>query len=262
MRRGAKAVRWWAFALCVCLAACGRPDPSREIGPSEIGDRDPVIFNGRGPETYPIKGTDVSRFQTSVDWPRAGAAGISFAFIKATEGGDLLDPMFREHWLGAGRAGIRRGAYHFYYFCTPPEVQERWFIRHVPRTRGSLPPVLDVEWNPRSPTCNRRPDGARIRDEMRRFLRIVTAHYRQRPIVYTTPGFYEDAQLNRLRGYEFWLRSTAKTPREVYPGQAWSFWQYSATGILPGTPGNIDLNVFNGSRAAWEAWLDLRTRRR
>ena len=35
---------------------------------------------------------DLSRFQTAVDWPTARANGVNFAFIKATEGGDILDP--------------------------------------------------------------------------------------------------------------------------------------------------------------------------
>ena len=67
----------------------------------------------------------------------------------------------------AKAAGVPRGAYHFYYFCRTAEDQARWFIRHVPRDRSSLPPVLDMEWNPQSPSCKlqaRRRHGAQ-RDE-------------------------------------------------------------------------------------------------
>ena len=244
----------FAAALLLLLAACGAPAPSVPIGPMIIGDSAPVRFAGRQPTTFPVRGMDAARFQQYVDWPRAKAVGIEFAFLKATEGGDLLDPKFRDHWRGAARAGIARGAYHFYYFCTAPEVQARWFIRNVPRTRGSLPPVLDMEWNPFSPTCQRRPDGATVRAEMKRWLDIVEAHFGQRPLIYTTPGFYKDAGLNRLNGYEFWLRTTAKTPAQAYPGQPWRFWQYTATGTLPGTPGAIDINAFNGSTTQWQNW--------
>lgn len=250
---------------CLILAGLSACDdrsyaPRGPIGPMVIGDIDPVRFSGRQPTRYPVRGMDAARFQTYVDWPRAKAVGIEFAFLKATEGGDLVDTKFRDHWRHAGKVGIKRGAYHFYYFCTTPAVQARWFIRHVPKTRGTLPPVLDMEWNPLSPTCRRRPDPETIRAEMKVWLDIVEAHFGQRPLIYTTPGFYEDAELNRLRGYEFWLRSTAKRPEEAYPGQPWRFWQYTATGTLPGTPGNIDINVFNGSREDWEAWLESNTR--
>ena len=84
------------------------------------------------------------------------ASGASFAFIKATEGGDVLDPRFAGNWAAARRAGLPRGAYHFFYFCRPAIEQARWFIAHVPKDPSALPPVLDVEWNHLSPTCRRR----------------------------------------------------------------------------------------------------------
>ena len=253
-------VRGILFIALFGLVACTETDaPKTSSDPIRITDRKPVAFSGRQPASYPVRGMDAARFQTFVDWTRAKAAGIEFVFLKATEGGDLKDPKFRDHWRGAGRAGIARGAYHFYYFCTAPDVQAKWFIRNVPRSQGALPPVLDMEWNPFSPTCQRRPDGTTVRAEMRVWLNSVEAAFGQRPIIYTTPGFYKDADLSRLKGYEFWLRTTSKRPEEAYPGQPWRFWQYTATGGLPNTPGNIDINVFNGSRADWEAW---RTRRR
>lgn len=251
-------VRLMVLSCLVLVMSCGGSSDTQSVPRGKIGDRDPVQFNGRSPASYAVRGIDAARFQTSVDWRKARRAGVEFAFLKATEGGDLKDPMFRSHWRGAARAGIRRGAYHFYYFCTPPEVQARFFIRNVPRSKGSLPPVLDMEWNPFSPTCKRRPSGQIVRAEMRIFLDLVERHFGQRPIIYTTPRFYEDAGLSAMRREEFWLRSTARTPREAYPGQPWRFWQYSATGILPGTPGDVDLNVFNGTREDWEAWLARR----
>jgi len=249
------------LALLATLAACGAV-PTVPIGPpvaANFSDADPVDFNAPAPAAYPVHGIDAARFQTSIDWPRARANGVNFAFIKATEGGDLLDPAFYTHWRGAGQAGVARGAYHFYYFCTTPEVQARWFIENVPRTPGMMPPVLDMEWNAFSPTCaHLRPDAATIQRGMRTWLRIVEAHYGQRPIIYTTPGFYEDADLASFRGYEYWLRTTAVTPAEAYPGQRWTFWQYSMTGLIEGIASKVDLNAFNGSRAEWGAWLASR----
>ena len=247
------------LALCFALAACSDPVPPGVPTGTRLGDRDPVSFAGANPANAPVQGIDAARFQTYVDWSAVARTGVKFAFLKATEGGDLKDPAFRDHWRGAGRAGIARGAYHFYYFCTAPDVQARWFIKNAPKTAGALPPVLDMEWNPFSPTCQRRPEAATIRAEMQTWLDIVTRHYGQRPIIYTTPGFYKDAQLNLLQGYEFWLRSTAKTPEAAFPGQAWRFWQFSATGIVPGVLGDTDRNIFNGSLAQWEAWRASRS---
>lgn len=244
------------FWILTGLLACSSSQSARPSSDTvQITDRKPVAFSGRQPASYPVRGMDAARFQTFVDWPSAKKAGIEFVFLKATEGGDLKDSMFRNHWRDAGRAGIARGAYHFYYFCTPPDVQARWFIRNVPRSQGAMPPVLDMEWNPFSPTCQRRPDDRTVRAEMQLWLDTVEAAFGRRPIIYTTPGFYKDAGLSNLKGYEFWLRTTSRRPEEVYPGQSWRFWQYTATGGLPNTPGDIDINVFNGTRADWEAWL-------
>ncbi len=253
-----------ALALIAFLAACSGPaaTPVGKIVPENFRDADPVAFQGQRPARYAVHGIDVARFQKSVNWRQARANGVNFAFIKATEGGDLMDPMFKSHWQGAGEAGVARGAYHFYYFCTRPEVQARWFIRNVPRTPGALPPVLDMEWNPFSPTCaHRRPSAAVVQDEMRRFLRIIRAHYGQEPIIYTTPRFYKENKLGQFTGHEFWLRTTAKTPRETFPGQRWRFWQYSATGLISGIEGKVDLNAFSGRPSEWKRWLTVRAAR-
>lgn len=253
-------IRLFALLFCLFLGACTVPViPVGIVTMAKFADNDPVAFRGGGPARYPVQGIDVSRFQRSILWHKARANGVNFAFIKATEGGDRRDVMFDDHWRAAAKAGVARGAYHFYYFCTSPEDQARWFIRNVPRKAGDLPPVLDMEWNPLSPTCaHRRPPGAVVRNEMRRYLEIVTAHYGQRPIIYTTPRFFRENGLDKVKGYEFWLRSTAETPQEAYPGQSWRFWQYTATGVVPGASGEIDLNVFRGSAEDWAAWLARR----
>ena len=266
-----------AIIGALLLSACGggqRAVPANEsfqrLVPASLttvlrpnfDDADPFDWAGHGsgrrPETYPVHGIDLSRYQTNVDWDTAHRAGVNFAYIKATEGGDRVDPMFQTHWQGATAAGVRPGAFHFYYFCTPAAVQARWFIANVPRVTGALPPVLDVEWNPQSPTCTRRPDPAIVRSEIGIFLDIVGRHYRQRPVVYAPLEFWEDNNLDDITDEEFWLRSTAGHPSDTYPGARWVFWQYSGTGLVPGIAGRVDLNAFAGSVNSWQNWLARR----
>jgi lysozyme len=242
--------------LLIAITAIAAPATAQNA----FGDSDPVDFTRPTPQIFPIHGIDAARFQDHIDWRRAKRAGVRFAFVKATEGGDLLDVELTTHLNGALRAGVPVGAYHFYYFCTPARVQARWFIRHVPKRAGMLPPVLDLEWNHHSPTCQHRPNGAQVRKDAKIFLRILENHYGQRPIIYTTPGFDRDTGITRLKGYDFWLRSTAKTPAQVYPGTSWRFWQYTGTGLIPGITGHVDINVFNGSRADWRRWLKTNAR--
>ena len=223
-----------------------------------FADVDPHDWTDGQPTDYPVHGIDASRWQGDIDWRAAREAGVSFAFLKATEGGDRVDPLFAQHWAGAGAAGVPRGAYHFYYFCTPAAQQARWFIANVPRQAGALPPVLDMEWTPDSPTCRIRPPAAQVRAGIATFLDIVGRHYGQRPIVYTTPEFWRDNGFGDISGEEFWLRSTAGHPDTTYDGAAWRFWQYTGTGRVPGLAGQVDINVFAGTAAGWRGWLAAR----
>ena len=256
-----------AVLALLALSACGArglaPSHTAAIADAAVlspafGDSDPHDWATRKPSNHPVHGIDTSRWQGAVDWQTARQAGVSFAFLKATEGVDRVDPAFAQNWAAAAAAGVPRGAYHFFYFCTPAAEQARWFIANVPRSRGALPPVLDIEWTPFSPTCRIRPTPAAVRSEIGIFLAIVGQHYGQRPIVYTTPEFWQDNGFADISGEDFWLRSTAAHPSETYAGMPWTFWQYTGTGRVPGIAGDVDINAFAGSAAAWRRWLGAR----
>jgi lysozyme len=253
------------LGLAASLAACGRtapreaaPGTAHRVLPQRFEDADPHPWEGRTPHRLPVHGIDVNRYQPGIDWTAARADGVNFAFVKATEGGDGLNPEFRSQWHGSAAAGVRRGALHFYYFCTPPEVQARWFLATVPREAGALPAVLNLEWNPYSPTCRLRPPPPEVRALASRFLSIVAAATGTPPIVYATVDFFHENDLARLP-VELWLRSVTAHPAERYPGVPWSFWQYSGTGRVDGISGNVDLNAFSGSEGQWQAWLARRS---
>jgi lysozyme len=216
-------------------------------------DAKPIRFGRVSPKHYAVHGVDVSRWQGNINWPKLKAHGANFAFIKATDGGDRLDPAFRRNWKGAEAAGVKRGAYHFFFWCRSGESQARWFIRNVPREAGALPPVIDVEWT-RSRACPKRPSPANVRKKMSSFMDALEAHYGQRPIIYTAPDFYEDNLQGAFPNHPFWLRAVAEHPSKVYPGRKWIFWQYSGTGLSKGVGEKIDLNVFNGDAAQWRSW--------
>jgi lysozyme len=258
-----------ALIMLMFLGACSTVDDLTPLSAGSGGaalraphfaDSDPHQWESGAPWNYAIHGTDVSKYQRSIDWPSARANGISFAFIKATEGGDRVDDYFAEHWRRTGAAGIPRAAYHFYYFCRPAAEQARWFIENVPNDRAAMPPVLDMEWNPASPTCKLRPPPETVRSEMSIFLGMIERHYGKKPIIYTSVDFFDDNNLSTFRGYPYWLRSVAGHPSEKYGNHPFTFWQYTGTGVVPGMTGDADINVFNGSEAAWRKWLRQNTR--
>jgi lysozyme len=235
----------------VATAALLKPDL---VHRRRFRDAKPINFGNFSPGKLAVHGVDVSRWQGEIDWERLRSQGANFAYIKATDGGDHIDPMFTKNWAGAHRAGLRRGAYHFFYWCRAASEQADWFIRNVPRVKGALPPVIDVEWNGES-RCKRRPSPAQAREKMQVFMDRLELHYGQRPIIYTAPDFYADNLRGAFPNHHFWLRAVAQHPSKVYPGRKWVFWQYSGSGLSHGVSGRIDLNAFHGSEGEWHRWL-------
>ena len=92
-----------------------------------------------------LAGIDVSHFQGEVDWGAVAATGVRFAFIKATEGLDDVDPRFAQNWQGSRAAGLLRGAYHFLHPNLDAGQQAAHFLSVVTLDDDALPPALDVE---------------------------------------------------------------------------------------------------------------------
>lgn len=224
-----------------------------------FSDAKPINFGRITPSHHAVHGVDVSRWQGDIDWAKLRSQGANFAFIKATDGGDHLDPMFRTNWNGAAQAGILRGAYHFFYWCRTAGEQADWFIRNVPKSPGALPPVIDVEYNHLS-NCKKRLSRELVLEKMKVFMDKLEAHYGQRPIIYTAPDFYDDNLKGAFPNHPFWLRSVAAHPSKRYPNRDWVFWQYSGSGLSAGVSEKIDLNVFRGSEADWWKWVGRVTR--
>ena len=228
------------------------------VKPQRFRDAHPINFGPKSPRDHAVHGVDVSRWQADIDWKTLRAQGANFVWIKATDGGDHLDPMFKTNWDAAAKAGVPRGAYHFFYWCRDGATQAEWFIRNVPKVKGALPPVLDVEWNHLS-QCKKRPNRATVVAKMKTFLEKVEKHYGQKPVIYATPDFYKENLQGEFTDYPFWVRAVAEHPSKVYPQRNWVFWQYSGTGLSQGVGGKIDLNVFRGDEKQWREWLARNT---
>jgi lysozyme len=224
----------------------GRPilDPTLEPPPSR--DR--------------VAGIDVSHYQDPVDWTQLSAAGVKFAFIKATEGQVDPDPCFQKHWDDAGKAGILTGAYHFLRPSTTGAAQAQLFLQTVGDRYASdqaLPPVLDVE-------------VAGLKEaEILAWLNAVRAQLKWTPLIYT------NFQIAKMYAFQpatvgafplWWAQYPLQflsdgrphDPRhlaEQKTWKTWAFWQYSETGRVSGVSSRFaDLNVFNGSWDDFVAW--------
>jgi len=195
-----------------------------------------------------ITGVDVSHHQGPIDWSALAADDVRFAYIKATEGGDFVDPRFRANWEGSAAAGIRPGAYHFFTLCRPGVDQARNFIASVPVLADALPPALDLE---HMGPCTTQPQLEDPASEIRAFLDATESHFGVRPILYTTAEFH-DAYLRSFEGERFWIRSLFRRP--TFREREWVLWQHHHRAWRDGVSGVVDLDVFRGDEAAFRAF--------
>ncbi|WP_244491988.1 glycoside hydrolase family 25 protein [Aureimonas sp. AU12] len=237
-----------ALAATLLLAACQSASlDARDLGLTGV--------SGTRPDHYPVHGIDVSKYQGEIDWSAAKRGGVAFAYIKSTEGGDRVDSAFARNWKDAKAAAMPRGAYHFFYWCRPGAEQARWFIANVPKDPAALPPVLDVEWTPDSPTCTRRPPRDEMVREMTAFMDALERHYGVRPIIYAPIDIHRDRLVGTFPNHQFWLRGVKDHPDTNYTERDFRFWQWTATGTVPGVTGEVDRNAFSGTRDDWQRWL-------
>lgn len=207
-----------------------------------------VDWHRHGVGKFPVRGIDVSHHQGDIDWQEVADAAVDFAFIKATEGRDHLDTRFPHNWAEAERVGLRRGAYHFFTFCTPGDEQARHFLEVVPPTPGALPPAVDVEF---AGNCRAWSSIDGIRSELRAFLTRVEAAWGQRPLLYITWESESRIVSGHFDDYPIWIRNTVWRP--LGGASEWVFWQFTDEAELPGIDTPVDMNVYRGDPKALAA---------
>jgi lysozyme len=199
------------------------------------------------PVNYSIHGIDVSKFQREVNWEavkqmQVDKIRISFTFIKATEGITRQDAAFKRNWQKAGKAGLIRGAYHFFYSTRDPIKQAINFRNVVQLESGDLPPVLDIEMHNNQP-------AAVIRSTAKIWLEEMEKAYGVKPIIYTNLKFYNTYLGDEFNEYPLWIAHYYQKERPRV-NREWLFWQHSDIGRVNGIKTIVDFNVFRGDSAA------------
>lgn len=214
-----------------------------------------IILNGPSAARYPVKGVDVSSYQGEIHWDTLAAQGISFAFIKATEGSSFVDPYFSHNFSQAQDTPLAVGAYHFFSYDSEGRTQAENFIRTVPPFAGMLPPVIDLEFygdKERNP-----PERTAVEKELTAMLTRLEEHYGQKPIIYATEKSYRLYLAGEYADYPIWIRNVITRPT-LSDGRDWAFWQYTNRERLEGYKGKetyIDMNVFAGSPEEFAEYL-------
>lgn len=201
------------------------------------------------------QGVDVSHHNGTVDWGKVAADGISFVFLKASEGKTFVDKTFLNNAKAARAVGLLVGAYHFLNATSTgvAEVEARHFANTIKGVPLDLPPVLDYETNPGKLGKSQISEVARV------FLRELERLTGRKPIIYTGNSFAGNFD-SSLAAYPLWIaRYNTQSPSDVSGWKRWEFWQYSGDGLggvradgtrkVNGINGHVDLNEFDGTEA-------------
>ena len=224
------------------------PDPFATPTPSPTPTPTPTPT----PFLPTIEGIDVSHWQNTIDWAQVAASGKRFAYMKASEGTDLVDNTYATNRAQARTYGLTIGAYHF---ARPDRTfgdsiaEADYFLAMSQPTAGDLLPVLDLEV-----TGGLSP--AELQEWAKGYLGRIYERTGSRGVIYSSPTFWRNAMGDTnwfaVNGYRtLWVAHwtsgpTPSIPGENWGGTGWTFWQYSSTGIVPGIGGRVDLDRFNG----------------
>ncbi|MDE5770741.1 MAG: glycosyl hydrolase family 25 [Ruminococcus sp.] len=193
---------------------------------------------------YSVWGVDVSNYQGLIDWKKLDNQGVSFAFVKATEGSGHVDESARRNLENISETDIKVSAYHFFSFDSAGETQAANFISVVGADEIDMPPVVDIEYY--ADKKLHKPDKKDAEEILRPLLEQLEEYYGVKPIIYTTFPVYLRYVKENFADYPLWIRNVNIEPDLIN----WKFWQYCDKGELYGYNGEekyIDLNVYNGT---------------
>lgn len=200
-----------------------------------------------------LNGVDIASYQSGMD--AEGVAG-DFVIVKATEGTNYVNPAYSGHVKQTLAAGKKLGVYHF-ASAGDAKKQADFFLKKVSSYVGKAMLVLDFE-------------GSAVAQGVgwaKTWLDYVYAKTGVRPVIYM--GLADENRLDWSpvvkANYGLWVAQynnynqvNGFKPRNLYGSlKHWksaAIFQYTSSGRLGGWPGNLDFDVFYGSKTDWDKY--------
>ncbi len=252
-----------AGALVTAMIAAPTPASAQPLAHPEDDYAGSQIARHEGTTTTPLlnvrasddaMGLDVASYQGNVDWGAVSRNGGAFAYSKATEGVTYTNPSFGQQYNGSYAAGLSHGAYHF----ALPDVsdgatQANYLVDHGgawSRDGRTLPPALDIEYNPYGDTCYKLSP-----DQMVAWIKAFSDQIWYRtgvaPVIYSSYTWWTKCTGNStaMSRNPLWIPRYGADVGTL-PG-GWTsqvIWQFADKGVFPG-----DQNRFNGNTSRLRA---------
>ena len=195
-------------------------------------------------DNKPFKGVDISVYQGDVNFSIL-AEHVDFAILRLCTtyyGGIKVDTNFLKNYTNAKRVGLPVGVYVYSYNTSTSEASAsaeavvKYLINNC--INLELPVWYDFEEVSRNKP-NLKADNTAIVEAF--ITHILDCEFKAG--LYTFQSFYQQGLLpDRLKGVDLWIAKWADTPPESLDRDI-QIWQYSNSGIVPGIPAVVDLNL-------------------
>lgn len=199
---------------------------------------------------YPVRGIDLSAHNGEVDFEKVATSGITFVWLKVSEGETIGNKAFATNYKRAQEAGLAVGAYHFFRFDCEGSAQGKNLCKALGERKPPLGVAVDVELENNAEGISDEQIVSRL-EAMLDYLSMKGL-----PVtIYTNREGYERFVKENFGHYPLWICSF----RDYYPfdgDRNWVYWQYSHAGEVPGIKGDVDLDVFNGSYESFRILLE------
>ena len=174
------------------------------------------------------------------DFAALKAAGVLGVIHKCTQGANYADPLYATRRKQANDAGLMWGAYSFNTGETVSHANQPVYRPCRARDQYTLM-ALDFEDNPHSQMSL---------DQARQFLELADAQLGRSLVIYSgnrVKDLLGNTNDSFFGSHRLWLAQYGPVARvQASWGKQW-LWQYSESGRLPGTDGQIDLNTYDGT---------------
>ncbi|SEF11797.1 Lyzozyme M1 (1,4-beta-N-acetylmuramidase), GH25 family [Arthrobacter alpinus] len=215
----------------------------------------PGAGSAQNPSAAGPRGLEVSEWQSEMNWAAQKTDGITYSYIKATEGNSFTNSHFATQQSASKAAGLLTGAYHL----ASPDVstgaeQAHYFVTNggVWNLKGStMPPGIDLAANPGTQTdsCYGL-TPAQMVSWITDFSNIMVLRVGRLPAIFTTTSWWNQCTANSqaFKDSPLNLVSHEDVPGSLPAGwAAYKTWQYADSATITNPAGTGFPSVFNGS---------------
>ncbi|MEM9553957.1 MAG: glycoside hydrolase family 25 protein [Acidobacteriota bacterium] len=183
---------------------------------------------------------DVSAAQGPIDWLRVRQSAYTFAFVRATDGADTIDPGFATNWPACREAGLIRSAYHVLDPRRSAIDQAKAFLEVAQPQIGDLPPALAV-----AGLRGAEPEATAA--TLTEWLQIVADTVGAPPLIATAARVWDPLAAVGAAADEnpLWVIAPgADEPPLPVGWSTWTFWRLHDDRTIPGLDGPAHVDAF------------------